>query len=106
MRCHHYYYFVYYSSMLLLLFLLFPVCMALPLGKRETRYFTEELVLPPLQPIAQGTVNEYSKSLPLLYTNDPKMISHWLAEHISHNGCVLGFDVEVGVHKMCFERAE
>lgn len=79
-------------------FLLFSVSIALPLSsKRETRYFTRELELPPLQLIAEGTAkNEYTKSLPLLYTNDPKIVSSWLGEQISHGGCILGLDVEVG----------
>lgn len=84
----------------LLLRLLSSVSIALSLSssKRETRYFTKELELPPLQPMADAPAHNvvYTKSLPLIYTNDPKVVSSWLGEQISHGGCILGLDVEVG----------
>ena len=92
LRCHSY-------GVLLLLLLLGPIrSIALSSSsRRETRYFTQELELPPLPSMQTGINNEYTKSIPLVYTNDPKIVSNWLGEQISsHGGCILGLDVEVG----------
>jgi hypothetical protein len=83
------------GSFVLVLVLLCSVSMAFPV-KRETRYFTQDLELPRLQPTTPGEANRYTQSLPLTYTNDPKIVSQWLGEHISQEGCILGLDVEVG----------
>ena len=34
--------------------------------------------------------------LPVLYTNDPKMLNRWLVEHVPMEPCAIGFDTEVG----------
>jgi hypothetical protein len=72
--------------------LLCTVTMAYPVHRR---YFTQELELPKLESI--GPSNRYTQSLPLTYTNDPKIVSQWLGDHISSGDCILGLDVEVGV---------
>jgi hypothetical protein len=68
-----------------------------PSSRRETRYFSQQLVAPPLAPLADMSNIESShhQELPILYTNDPRVVSQWLQEHVDRNGCVLGFDVEV-----------
>jgi hypothetical protein len=67
--------------------------------KRESRYFAQESMLPPLPRIdVENTVTparESDRSLPVLYTNDPKLVSRWLSDNIETDGCTLGFDLEV-----------
>lgn len=66
---------------------------------RETRYFTEECLIPPIQrcsnesQTAADSINV--EALPVVYTNDPKAVSRWIANHVPSEGCVLGFDLEV-----------
>jgi hypothetical protein len=69
--------------------------------KRESRYFAQESMLPPLLRIGVDGDNsvtptrESDRDLSVLYTNDPKMVSRWLSDNIGTNGCTLGFDLEV-----------
>lgn len=68
-------------------------------NERETRYFTEECLIPPIQrcsnesQTAADSINV--EALPVVYTNDPKAVSRWIANHVPSEGCVLGFDLEV-----------
>lgn len=73
-------------------------------SRRNSRYFTEELILPPL-PLVQTQSSEltsvsipyggsHNRAIPAIYTNSPLTISNWLAENVSTSGCILGFDVE------------
>ena len=70
---------------------------------QSTRYFSADLILPPLPVVhfssldsAPETANGgiICKSIPVIYTNSPRTISKWLTENISTDGCTLGFDVE------------
>jgi hypothetical protein len=67
--------------------------------KRESRYFAQESMLPPLPRIdVDNSVipsRESDRHLSVLYTNDPKMVSRWLSDNIGNDGCTLGFDLEV-----------
>ena len=69
--------------------------------RESTRYFSKELMVPPLDPLDDGPLSssscdcDSSNPLSVLYTNDPRSVSQWLAEHVDPRGCVLGFDVEV-----------
>lgn len=74
--------------------------------KRMSRYFAQESMLPPLPRIdidvdigGDNSVTPTRESdhsgLSVLYTNDPKMVSRWLSDHIGTDGCTLGFDLEV-----------
>lgn len=64
----------------------------------SNRYFGVETVLPPLEPLQppdrHNKKNMYSKPLRVLYTNDPKLVTEWLDEHIREPK-IIGFDVEV-----------
>lgn len=70
----------------------------------DSRYFTVEDVLPPLQAFPAASANDAlpyrqrskvtKKPLPIVYTNDPKQVSQWLCQHIPSSGGLLGFDVE------------
>jgi len=58
-------------------------------------------VIPPIQKAVADepslVLPTYSQmeELPVVYTNDPKVVSRWLCDNIpSTQGCVLGFDVE------------
>lgn len=70
--------------------------------KATARYFSQELVIPPLARLSENLTGtsmsgtNYSYSLPVLYTNDPRAVSDWFEEHVDPEGCMLGFDVEVG----------
>jgi hypothetical protein len=72
--------------------------------RRESRYFAQESMLPPLPRIDdENTITparESDRSLPILYTNDPKMVSRWLSDNIETNGCTLGFDLEVSTVRL------
>ena len=82
---------------------------------RETRYFTEECLIPPLQPLddrhaSNGNFTTSSLNsdkihlgpLPVVYTNNPKTLAQWLAEHIPSTGhCTIGFDLEVRTWATC-----
>jgi hypothetical protein len=71
--------------------------------KRESRYFAQESMLPPLLRIdvdvdvdnSVTPTRESDRYLSVLYTNDPKMVSRWLSDNIGTDGCTLGFDLEV-----------
>ena len=72
--------------------------------RRETasRYFTEYFEYPPLERCSSSDMNnEVNRvvmtraNLPVLYTNDPKSVSHWLSDNVPRSGCTLGFDMEV-----------
>jgi hypothetical protein len=39
------------------------------------------------------TVN--GAALPVLYSNDPKMVNRWLTQHLPMDVCAVGFDTEV-----------
>jgi len=79
-----------------------PRADAFGLSKRQGRYYTVEKSVPFLPQIP--TNSEYSKtlpyskrlkSLPVTYTNDPKVVQQWLVKKIPADGpCILGFDVE------------
>jgi len=66
--------------------------------------FAHESVLPPLPRIETPSTadtesavlsDESNPGLSVLYTNDPKMVSRWLSDHVATGGCTLGFDLEV-----------
>ena len=40
--------------------------------------------------------DQNEENLQVLYTNDPKQINNWLNQHLSMDGCTIGFDTEVG----------
>jgi len=76
----------------------------------ETRYFTEECIIPPLQPLEEESYDGITTRLlhstriqlgplPVVYTNDPKTVEQWLSEHVSSleggEGSTIGFDLEV-----------
>lgn len=87
------------------------------------RYFYSELTLPPLVSIQNDPYSLLSKAttkqrvnsddhyshifqspslysvsdLPVIYTNDPKIVSRWLSDNIPSTGCTIGFDVEVSL---------
>lgn len=71
----------------------------------ESRYFQTRLTLPPLErsddilPMLEFGDDFGVSSLPVLYTNDPKVATRWLEEHVAVEGCTLGFDVEVRVSR-------
>lgn len=74
-----------------------------PQVRQNTRYFSAELMLPPLpladyssfeSPAESSNIGLHSRSIPVVYTNSPVTISRWLSENVSSPGCVLGFDVE------------
>lgn len=75
-----------------------------PHVRQSTRYFSAELMLPPLPPVHYSSSFDSShesthgssqcRSIPVVYTNSPLTISKWLSENISSAGCTLGFDVE------------
>lgn len=73
-------------------------------SRRNSRYFTEELILPPL-PLVRIPSSDltsaaipyggcHGRAIPAVYTNSPLTISNWLSENISSSGCIIGFDVE------------
>ena len=65
-----------------------------PSKRVGSRYFSQELLLPSLEPVTlEG--RSFSSKLPLLYTNSPSKVSQWLADNVSKDGCTLGLDVEV-----------
>jgi hypothetical protein len=76
--------------------------------KRESRYFAQESMLPPLPRIdVDNSVipsRESDRDLSVLYTNDPKMVSRWLSDNIGNDGCTLGFDLEVSIVLYCIVR--
>lgn len=90
--------------------------------RRQNRYFTQESLLPPLQRVVVANVQrhqhntnnnnnntmitsssssssssttDYTRSIPVMYTNDPASVARWLEENVPSHGCTLGFDVEV-----------
>lgn len=72
---------------------------------RETRYFTKECLIPPLEPseadnFANLTLHSdkiHFGPLPVVYTNDPKTVGQWIRRHVpTSEKCTIGFDVEVG----------
>jgi len=72
--------------------------------KRMSMQFAHESVLPPLPRIETPSTadtesavlsDESNPGLSVLYTNDPKMVSRWLSDHVATGGCTLGFDLEV-----------
>lgn len=77
--------------------------------RRESRYFAENHLLPPLSrfnamvssnatSVCSDLVSESSSfDLPVLYTNDPQKVGHWLRDNVPCTGCTLGFDVEVSI---------
>ena len=80
----------------------------IPTKSRETRYFTEECLIPPLKPLDSArNASIYSDkihfgALPVTYTNDPKTVSRWIADHIVDKTCTsttttIGFDLEVSL---------
>lgn len=74
-------------------------------GKRResSRYFAIQQTLPPLSRHMASFYNHtetlpyssHCESLPVTYTNNPKVVSQWLSNHIPSSNGVLGFDVEV-----------
>jgi hypothetical protein len=74
--------------------------------ERETRYFTEKCLIPPIQRCSNASQSAaaaiHFEALPVVYTNDPKAVTRWIADHIPSEGCVLGFDLEV--RKMILDR--
>jgi hypothetical protein len=76
--------------------------------KRESRYFAQETMLPPLLRIGVDGDNSVipsressDRDLSVLYTNDPKLVSRWLSDNIGTDGCTLGFDLEVSIVLYC-----
>ena len=67
------------------------------------RYFGFETVLPPLKPFDTEGVKSHVRPLNVLYTNNPKLVTEWLYEHVgtSPDTNVLGFDVEVCTQNAC-----
>jgi hypothetical protein len=65
----------------------------------STRYFNNEILLPPLiccANIAHGTTTPHaSNMLHVQYTNHPMVVTRWFADNIPQTGCTVGFDVEV-----------
>ena len=86
----------------------FGLAMGRPPRKESTRYFTQELTALPLDPLdgpsSLGCCDSSHPLLPILYTNDPRAVSQWLAENVNPGGCILGFDVEVRL-LLCFSGA-
>jgi hypothetical protein len=39
--------------------------------------------------------SSHGESLPVTYTNNPKIVSQWLSNHVPSSNGILGFDVEV-----------
>ena len=71
---------------------------------REARYFTDECLIPPLEPyntyenITTHSDKIHLGPLPVVYTNDPRTVAQWLSEHVQPSrGCTIGFDVEVSI---------
>lgn len=72
---------------------------------REARYFTKSFLISSLEPLDKDKNNFTLNSnkintgaLPVIYTNDPKTVSEWLAMHIPAQGkCTIGFDLEVSL---------
>ena len=72
--------------------------------RRNSRYFTEELILPPLPLVRIPSTDmpsatipyggSHGRAIPAIYTNSPLTISNWLSQNVSSSGCILGFDVE------------
>lgn len=62
--------------------------------KPPSRYFACDLDCPPLKPLHHGSGTQPANHLPTLYTNDPKQVSLWLADHVPVDGGILGLDVE------------
>lgn len=77
---------------------------------REARYFTVKDCLPPLETMPSSSLPSYSNStftmtmpysdttsepLPVVYSNDPKVLNRWLVDHVPMEGCAVGFDTEV-----------
>lgn len=80
------------------------------LDGRRSRYFCVQQMLPPLSRHMPSFANQtdilpysspspHARSLPVMYTNDPRRISDWLSEHLPSSNGILGFDVEVSTHK-------
>jgi len=80
---------------------------AQPRREAASRYFTEYFEFPPLERCttdsSSSNINQKGNrvmkrpNLPVLYTNDPKSVSHWLSDNVPRSGCTLGFDMEVSV---------
>ena len=77
-----------------------------PYASRSRRYFTGEVLLPPLERLDSAESfhhqrrqchdpNNNDAGLETIYTNDPAQVSQWLANHVPSTGCTLGFDLEV-----------
>ena len=79
---------------------------------RRRRYFTGQVLLPPLERLAESfqnppqqqqghqscchdNPNSNAAGLETIYTNDPAQVYQWLANHVPSTGCALGFDLEV-----------
>uniref|UniRef100_A0A7S3P9I6 3'-5' exonuclease domain-containing protein n=1 Tax=Amphora coffeiformis TaxID=265554 RepID=A0A7S3P9I6_9STRA len=66
--------------------------------KSQTRYFTDECLLPPLAPLEDSMTLHSNKihlgPLPVVYTNDPKTVAQWLSQHVPGGGSTIGFDLE------------
>ena len=81
--------------------------------RRESRYFAVQQMLPPLSRDMASFENStvtlpYSSShgepLPVVYTNNPKVVTQWLSNHIPSSDGILGFDVEVScIRTTCSE---
>ena len=44
-----------------------------------------------------SSAGEGGRSIPLVYTNDPKSVSNWFQDNLSTEGGTIGFDIEVSV---------
>jgi len=74
------------------------------LGGRKSRYFAVQQTLPPLSRHMPAFANQtetlpyssfHGRSLPVMYTNSPSVVSNWLADNLPSSEGILGFDVEV-----------
>jgi hypothetical protein len=71
--------------------------------RESSRYFTVQQTLPPLSRHMASFANHteilpyssHGESLPVTYTNNPKIVSQWLSNHVPDSNGILGFDVEV-----------
>lgn len=78
-----------------------------PKQRRQSKHFSIEAIIPPLPrseptPTAVTAIEqspvpaaESGPGLPVVYTNDPTVVSRWLADNVPTEGCTLGFDLEV-----------
>lgn len=69
----------------------------------SSQYFAVQQKLPPLTRHLATFINmtetlpysQHGESLPVTYTNDPKIVAQWLADELPYSSGILGFDVEV-----------